>query len=395
MRRALFGILALACVALAATAIPRADTRKGGGISLLRVPNGGIQPDAVVDRRGVLHLIYFSGEAGSGNLFYVRSRDYGVTWSEPVRVNSQPGSAIATGTIRGGQIAVARGRVHVVWNGSDAAAPKGLVNPANGQAGMPFLYTQSNDAGTAFEPQRSLTTHTYGIDGGGSVAATESGEVYAAWHGLAVGAKNGEENRQVWVARSQDGGRTFTNEQPASRDATGVCSCCDLQLFAPTPGALYLLYRSATNVVHRDVYLLQSTDGARSFGGSKVQGWDIAACPMSSMSFVAARERILGAWETAGQVYFGVIRGARIDMPVAAPGGPGTRKHPRLASNSDGSVLFVWTEGTAWAKGGSLAWQLFDPAGKPIEAPGRRTGVPVWSFAVPVARPDGSFLILY
>jgi hypothetical protein len=80
---------------------------------------------------------------------------------------------------------------------------------------------------------------------------------------------------------------------------------------------------------------------------------------------------------------------------VPAPGDGGTRKHPRLAINARGDVLFVWTEGTAWARGGSLAWQLFDASGRATTVSGTAAGVPVWSFAAPVARPDGSFVILY
>jgi len=160
---------------------------------------------------------------------------------------------------------------------------------------------------------------------------------------------------------------------------------------------LYLLYRSATALVHRDTYLLESNDGGASFRGSEVQPWNIGACPMTSMAIAAAGSRALGAWETAGQVYFGEIdtHGARIPEAIAAPGEGGTRKHPRLAVGANGDVLFVWTEGTAWARGGSLAWQVFDSSGKATSTRGSAPGVPVWSFAAAVARPDGGFTVFY
>jgi hypothetical protein len=160
---------------------------------------------------------------------------------------------------------------------------------------------------------------------------------------------------------------------------------------------LYLLYRSATAVTHRDIYLLESEDQGRSFRGSQIHPWNIAACPMSSMSLATSGSRVFSAWETAGQVYFGEIdaRAVRIPRPIAAPGDAAARKHPRLAANSNGDLLFVWTEGTAWARGGSLAWQLFDATGTPTLTHGNSPGVPVWSFAVPIVRPDGSFVVLY
>jgi hypothetical protein len=106
---------------------------------------------------------------------------------------------------------------------------------------------------------------------------------------------------------------------------------------------------------------------------------------------------VFGAWETAGQVYFGEIdtKAARIPAPIAAPGDAGTRKHPRLAVNAKGEMLLVWTEGTAWSRGGSFAWQMFDSVGNRTDSKGARPGIPVWSFTAPIARPDGSFVVLY
>ena len=367
-------------------------------VTLVRVPGNGIQPEAVVDRSGVLHVLYFSGEARAGNLFYVRSRDFGVTFSDPIRVNSQAGSAIATGTIRGGQLAVGRdGRIHVSWNGSDSAKPRGLVNPANGQPSAPFLYARSNTDATAFEPQRNLTTRSYGVDGGGSIAADANGNVYTAWHSLPVGGQNGEDHRLVWIARSTDDGATFAAEQPAWREPTGACGCCGVRMFAGPSNILYLLYRSATAMTHRDMFLLESNDQGRTFRGSRVQQWEIGACPMTSMSIASTQSRVLAAWETAGQVYFGEIdpKAARIPTPIAAPGEGGARKHPRLATNTNGDVLFVWTEGTAWARGGSIAWQMFDSSGHATGVKGTAAGIPVWSFAAPIVGSDGRFVILY
>jgi hypothetical protein len=367
-------------------------------VRLVRLPAGGIQPEAVIDDHGVLHVLYFAGEPAAGDLFYLRSTDGGSTFSKPVRVNSQTGSAIATGTIRGGQLAVAPdGQVHVVWNGSDAARPRGLVNPFSGQPSAPFLYSRSASGGTVFEAQRDLTRRSFGVDGGGSIAADRRGHVYAAWHALPVGGQNGEDHRLVWVARSEDSGATFAEEQPAWREPTGACSCCGLRLFAGPENMLFLLFRSATQVTHRDVYLLESRNGATPFRGAQVAPWNIGACAMTSMALAASGRRVAAAWETAGQVYVGDIdvSAGRIPVPVAAPGEGGTRKHPRIAINATGETLFVWTEGTAWARGGSLAWQLFDRSGRPADVKGQAPGVPVWSFAAPVARADGSFLIVY
>ena len=82
--------------------------------------------------------------------------------------------------------------------------------------------------------------------------------------------------------------------------------------------------------------------------------------------------------------------------PFAAPGDAKARKHPRLAINEAGEVLMVWTEGTSFQKGGSLAWQLYDSNRNPIAAkPGQAPGLPVWSLPAAFATREGDFVILY
>ena len=76
----------------------------------------------MLDAKGTLHLIYFKASKGDrGDIYYVRSTDGGATFSDPIRVNSESNSAIAA---RPPRLAVGRGsRAHVVWNGSNTAAP--------------------------------------------------------------------------------------------------------------------------------------------------------------------------------------------------------------------------------------------------------------------------------
>jgi hypothetical protein len=360
-------------------------------VTALRVPGKGIQPQVEVDGKGTVHLIYYGGDSSAGDIFYVRSENGGEKFSDPIRVNSVPGSAIAIGNIRGAHLALGKnGRAHVAWNGSGKAEPKGPGGST------PMLYARLNDVGTAFEPQRNVMQSAGVLDGGGSVAADGAGNVYVAWHSPAPGAK-GEDNRCVWVARSTDEGKTFAAEQRANADPTGACGCCGLRAFADETGAVYVLYRAAKEEVHRDMYLLASADKGDHFRGEKVDDWNVNACPMSSAAFTEGDGGVLAAWETNGQVYY-----CRVDQktgqrspPVAAPGSGRGRKHPAVAVNARGETLLAWTEGMGWSKGGSVAWQVFDKDGKPTGAAGRADGVPAWSLVAAFTRPDGSFAVLY
>jgi hypothetical protein len=163
-------------------------------------------------------------------------------------------------------------------------------------------------------------TRTFGLDGGGTVAADRAGNVYVAWHGKAPGAAEGEAGRQVWVAESHDDGKTFAAEQAAWNQPTGACGCCGMAIFADRKGVIRALYRSATESVHRDIYLLTSVDHGRSFDGRKLHQWEINACPMSSMAFAETGTTVEGTWETDGQVYFAKLTGSNA-VPVSAPGG--------------------------------------------------------------------------
>jgi hypothetical protein len=371
-------------------------------VTLARVPDSGLQPQVAVDAQGVVHLVYYKGEAKQGDLYYVRSSDNGMTFSPPVRVNSQPESAVAAGTIRGAQLALGTGgRVHVAWNGSGLALPKGPRNPEqpadSPYNGLPMLYARMNNEGTAFEPQRNLMQKTFALDGGGTVAADDSGNVYVLWHGSTAGDPKGEAGRRVWIARSEDNGETFAAEEAAYANPPGACGCCGMRAFVDRRGDLYALFRSAQQEIHRDAYLLHSRDHGRSFEGRMLHPWQINACPMTSAAFAESSDNILVAWETEDRVYFTRFDGNTLAAaePVAAPGTSSDGKHPSLAVNSRGETLLAWMEGEGWGKGGLLRWQLFSRQGDAIDGVGEAPGIPPFSFAAAYAKPDGGFAILY
>ena len=268
-------------------------------VRLLRVPEGGLQPQAMLDDRGVLHLIYFSGDPSKGDVFYAQSTNNGAAFSSPLRVNSQPGSAIALGTIRGAQLAIGKnGRVHVAWNGSSVAEPHGPVNPDSGKSGAPMLYSRLNLAGTAFEPQRNLMLRSFGLDGGGSLAADPAGNVYVAWHGIGEHevkqpGREGEARRRVWLTRSNDDGSSFATEAHAWERPTGACGCCGMKIFAGPNGNITALYRSATESVHRDFTCCDPMTAARLFR---------AGCSTNGISTPAHEQHgYRGKWQPDGR----------------------------------------------------------------------------------------------
>ncbi|MEI6233444.1 MAG: sialidase family protein [Planctomycetota bacterium] len=361
-------------------------------VTVHRIPDRGIQPQSIVDGKGVLHVVYYKGDPAGGDLFYVQSKDSGATFSPALKVNSQSGSSIAMGNIRGARIALGKnGRVHVAWMGSNTAAPRGPNKES------PMLYARLNDAGTAFEEQRNIITKNYGLDGGGTVASDDQGHVFVTWHGLSgIEGVKGEENRRVWIARSSDDGKTFAPEVSATEVKTGACGCCGISSVADTQGNVFVLYRAAGEKTNRDMILLASHDKGASFDVQKLDSWVANMCPMSSSSLSAMPSETAIAWENKGQVYFAHIRPGTNDVkPIAAPGNGVGRKHPTIAVNTAGETLLAWAEGMeGWGKTGSVAWQTYDKNGVPL-AKGNAPGVPKWSLISATARADGGFVILY
>ena len=356
-----------------------------------RVPNGGLQPQALTDVRGVVHLVYLSGTPRGCDVFYVRREPGKGEFTAPLRVNSQPGSAVAAGTIRGAQIAMGRGgRIHVVWNGSDRAEPKPSTQSA------PLLYSRINDAGTAFEPQRNLINATQHLDGGGTVAADGNGNVYAFWHSAPQGDTTGEPGRMVFLARSRDEGVTFERERIVSPEPTGACGCCGMKAFSDSLGNLYALYRTAAGTFNRDMTLLVSRDRGEHFTSETLHRWRIGQCPMSSEFLTEVRGRVLAAWETDGPVQFASLNPADLKPPApTSPAGMGKAKHPAMAVNQSGEILLVWSEASGRQRGGAVTWQVFNPDGGPAGKQQHQKGTPALSFAAAVAGADGSFTVFY
>lgn len=128
----------------------RAETR------VEQVPEGGLQPEVAVAGDGRIHLVYLRGDPNAAEVRYT-SRKPGEQWEGSKTVNSIAGSGVATGSIRGPQLALGGGStVHVLWNGA-VAAPGGHAI---------LWYARLAKGDSAFAPQRDLLGNTSALDGG-------------------------------------------------------------------------------------------------------------------------------------------------------------------------------------------------------------------------------------
>lgn len=366
-------------------------------VTAIKTPDGGLQPEVITDAGGNLHLLFFRGDPKAGDLFYAIRQDGAADFQASVKVNTRPKAAVAVGTIRGGHLAIGKdSSVHVSWMGSNQTR----IVPDDHMT-APMLYTRSIDRGESFEPEKNVITSAYGLDGGGSLAADGLGNVHVVWHAPKSPGAEGEVNRTVWIASSKDNGENFGSEREIWSENTGVCGCCNLRAFAMPTGETFVLYRAATRMTERDMYLLRASVGAPGprFSGSVAAAWSIARCPMSSASFSLGPDCLGAAWESEDQVFFSVMSTSTANRkigPIENPKrGKAIHKHPSIAFDNDGNILLVWTVGRGWGSAGTAVWRVFQPNGDPTDQVGEQTGVPPWSKAAAVFHPENGFLVFY
>ncbi len=362
-------LLLLSLVPLFATAAARFEA----------VPENGLQPEVVVSLDGTVHLVYLRGDPKAADVRYTW-RKAGEAWHPSLTVNSISGSAIAIGTIRGPQLALGKnGTVHVLWNGSatDKSTPAAL------------WHAREPTEAEGFAKQQNLQGESVALDGGASLTASADGKVYVVWHGAGGGAASGEKDRLIFLRTSPNDGVSFPPAEVINRSSPGICACCSLRVTLSAAGEPNVLVRTAITQDHRSMTLYVRS--GQQWASREIDSWNIAACPMSSAALAAHDKKLLGAWETAGQLRAGWISEQAVSPVTLAPK---NAKHPAIAINQQGKILIAWVEGTGWNRGGTLAWQECDQALKPTGPQGQAAGVPVWGKAAVYAEPQGEFVIL-
>jgi len=304
-------------------------------VRTVRIPGGGIAPQAVVDSKGVVHIAF--GREGNG--YYVRSGDNGRTFSAPVQINTAAG-VVSVGRERGPKISLGRGdSVHAAWIG-----PRGKG----------AWYTRLD--GGRFLPERNLNDAGSAVDGT-TLAADARGRVFVFW----IDSRLPEDPKSpvahaIFFARSSDNGATFSDSEELKSGYPGrACACCNLEAGIDDAGVVRLVFRGGYDAL-RDFQLAESRDGRR-FTWREVHkdGWKLVGCPMSGAALASGIAGPAIAWMSQGDVYYRVGDGPRL-TPAAARGA--ARNYPLLLGNSAGERLLAWTEGMA------LDWELIGASGK-------------------------------
>ena len=191
---------------------------------------------------------------------------------------------------------------------------------------------------------KDATTHVAWLDGRN--AQKERASAPAAGH---AGHKAMQQDLFHAVLRP-DGTRTET------RVAENVCFCCKTGVATAPDGTVYVAWRHIYPPNLRDIAVARSTDGGRTFAPPvrvSEDGWAIDGCPDDGPSIAVDAGGVLHvAWPTLvpgsdrgkGIFYSDSSDGGRTFAPrVRLDDGGGAAAHPQLAVGGD-RVVVVWDQ---------------------------------------------------
>ncbi len=201
---------------------------------------------------------------------YSKSVDGGVTWTEPKKISYYTGNCEdSDNTVEGAVPCIGtNGEVYIAW-----AGPKGLV------------FNKSVDGGNTWLPKETIIDSIpggweYSIDGifrcnGLPFTACDlsngpnRGRVYICWSD----AKFGENNKDVFMVYSDDGGNTWSNRILITYFPNHKQQFMPHFTIDQSNGYLYFLYYDRRNFADgnkTDVYLTVSRDGGLKFSHHKI-----------------------------------------------------------------------------------------------------------------------------
>ena len=286
-------------------------------------------------------VTWAASAAGSTDVYAAVSRDEAQTFGRPSRVNDVVGDARVSGE-QAPRAAVGSG-IDVVW--CSKAGTSARIRAARSGAGA-----------AAFSP--AVTVHAESLPGArgwASLARDREGSAHVVWldgraadRGAAARPMRQDIFHAIW---RKDGSHDETTV------ATDVCFCCKTAVAAGRDGAVYVAWRHIYPTNLRDIAVARSTDGGKTFSTPvrvSEDGWQIAGCPDDGPALAVDESGTLHVvWPTMAGGADRAVKGIfytystdggrtfaarqRIDEEGAGAA------HPQIAAGS-GRVAIVWDE---------------------------------------------------
>jgi len=268
----------------------------------LRVDNADSRGASISASGHRVVVVWAAMTEGQTNIHAAVSEDDGTTFAAPVRVNDVEGDARVNGE-QAPRVAVGKDIV-VAWQSRHTGASQiRVARSTDGGRTFGKADTIHDAALTGARGWSSLVldedgaAHVAWLDGrnAGKPAATSAGN---GDHAAGGGHMHSEPTRQdifhmtLWA----DGRR---QESPV---AANVCFCCKTSVTTGPGGVVYVAWRHIYPVNLRDMAVASSTDGGRTFSQPvrvSEDGWQLDGCPEDGPSIAAGPDGTLHiAWPT-------------------------------------------------------------------------------------------------
>ncbi len=258
---------------------------------------------------------------GSSAVYFSASRDQGRTFSRPVKVGEA--GVLALGRHRGPRIAIT----------SRAIVISAIVGEQGKGKDGDLVSWRSTDGGRTWLKGPVINDRPNAArEGLHGMAAGPDGLLYAVWLDDRAGGK------EVYGAYSDDGGATWSKNVRIYHSPDGhVCECCHPSVLVGNGGKVYVMWRNWLGG-SRDFYVARSDDGGRTFQEAEKLGvgtWKLNACPMDGGGLALTREgTLVSVWRRQDQIFLTKGEGAETRIDAG--------KDPALAIGREGLYL-VWT----------------------------------------------------
>ena len=260
----------------------------------------------------------------SSRILLSRSTDGGETWSEPTRVSDRGGNCLdGDDTVEGAVPAVGpNGEVYTSWSG-----PAGIMFDRSTDGGLTFgndVLVDPQPGGWDFNVPGIARCDGFPVTACDISDSPYRGNVYVCWSDQ----RNGSDDTDVFLARSTDGGAHWGDAVRVNDDEGAAHQFFNWMTVDPTSGIIYVVFydrrEAAGNAT--EVYLARSEDGGDTFTNFKV-----SESPFTPQGGVFIGDYInIAAWN--GRIYPIWTRADNLDLSVwtaivEEPVGTGTEPH--------------------------------------------------------------------
>jgi len=232
------------------------------------------------------------------------------------------------------------GSLHALW-------VVGKVVPGRRFPVSALRHAVSRDGGASWDAPTTVTDDTlvFGSHNFHALHAAADGGIIAAWLDGRAGVS------AAYLARSDDNGQTWGSNVRISMGE--ACPCCRTAIASAADGSVWVAWRTVLEGDVRDIVVARSRDGGRTFAEAKrvhADNWVFAGCPHAGPSLIAdAKGRLHIAWWTgaegrAAAWYARADDGETFSAPQALSAiGTPRPVHVQLAVSGD-TVLATWDD---------------------------------------------------